>query len=341
MEEEDRGRVWRLYGWYSALMACSSCVGAVTWSARMMFFENNFKGNVSSDRVQKASLLALACSWRAAFNVAYDIEFLCLSAAILMVLDRMSAFAAPQGSRLHKRWAAAGRIVMAVVVLGNAVGLAASAPGTVHIQNAAEALSTASAYYTANNTKDGDDFFSLSEEELQRGDSIVSVQLFCEVAVRLLIVFAFVAVGVLSARRVNSTLLGVDAASAAASAAAATGRALRLRMVGTTTFVFVTFVVRAVFCTMFAVAYQLRDIGKKCRSESSACDSSCYNVYSLITQWMIYTPEVGLITVLVSSPLALLVALWGMTPKATLYLMKSRKRDRILPGLPVESVPLQ
>ena len=27
MQEEDRGRVWRLYGWYSALMTCGSCVG--------------------------------------------------------------------------------------------------------------------------------------------------------------------------------------------------------------------------------------------------------------------------------------------------------------------------
>jgi len=47
-----------------------------------------------------------------------------------------------------------------------------------------------------------------------------------------------------------------------------------------------------------------------------------------LSKWMFYTPEFQLVIVLVSSPLALLVALWGMTSKATLQLMKSsQERD--------------
>jgi hypothetical protein len=46
---------------------------------------------------------------------------------------------------------------------------------------------------------------------------------------------------------------------------------------------------------------------------------------------MNYTPEFQLMIVLVSSPLALLVALWGMTPKATLQLMKSKERETLVP----------
>ena len=46
---------------------------------------------------------------------------------------------------------------------------------------------------------------------------------------------------------------------------------------------------------------------------------------------MAYTPEFQLMIVLVSSPLALLVALWGMTPKTTLQLMKSSKRQALFP----------
>ena len=60
----------------------------------------------------------------------------------------------------------------------------------------------------------------------------------------------------------------------------------------------------------------------------------------LITQWMAYTPEFQLMIVLVSSPLALLVALWGMTPKATLQLMKSSKRQDLVSLQPVKSVSL-
>ena len=53
------------------------------------------------------------------------------------------------------------------------------------------------------------------------------------------------------------------------------------------------------------------------------CIRDSYNTYTHITRWMIYTPEFQLAIVLVSSPLALLVALWGMTTKATLQLMSS------------------
>ena len=49
-------------------------------------------------------------------------------------------------------------------------------------------------------------------------------------------------------------------------------------------------------------------------------------MYAHLLNWMIYTPEFQLVVVLVSSPLALLVALWGMTSKATLQLMKSNTR---------------
>jgi hypothetical protein len=128
---------------------------------------------------------------------------------------------------------------------------------------------------------------------------------------------------VLSARRVSSRLLGVDAASAAA----ATGRALRWRMLGTTVFVFVAFLIRSVLSIMIAVAFQLRDLDKKCPESVSYCDASCYNVYAHITGWKSYTPEFESTIVLISSPVALLVALWGMTSNATLQLMKSSGQE--------------
>ncbi len=84
-------------------------------------------------------MTALSHSWAAVFNVTYAIEFMCLSAAKLVALDRMSTCAAGQDEVAMKRWAAGGRMVMAVVVLGNAVGLAANiaAAVAVHVQKAA------------------------------------------------------------------------------------------------------------------------------------------------------------------------------------------------------------
>ncbi len=211
---------------------------------------------------------------------------------------------------------------MAAVVLGNAVGLAANAAAAVYYQSAAQAASTSSAAYAANNIEDGDYFVSLSHQEALRGGSSLSVQLFCEVVVLLLIVVAFVAAGVLSARRVSSRLLHVDAASAAA----ATGRAIRWRMLGTTAFVFAAFLLRSVFSTMYAVSFLLRDAPADC---PGFCDPSCRNVYGIIQYWMAYTPEFQLIVMLMSSPAALLVALWGMTTKLAVRLMNSSKQANI------------
>jgi hypothetical protein len=61
-------------------------------------------------------------------------------------------------------------------------------------------------------------------------------------------------------------------------------------------------------------------------------------VYVHIVQWMAYTPEFQLLIVLVLSPLALLVALWGMTSNATLHLMKSSQREALLSLKPAKSV---
>jgi hypothetical protein len=312
----------------------------------MMLQVNGFKGGHPREHLltaaQKWLLLANGNSWRAAFTVTYAIEFLCLSAAKLMVLDRMAVFAAPQGSRLQKLWALAGRVVMAVVVLGNAVGLAANAAAAVHYQKAAQAMSAASAYNAFNDTETRT-LYSLSKQELQRGGSISSVQSFCEVAVLLLIVVAFAVVGVLSARRVSASLLGVDAASPEA----ATGRAIRRRMIGTTAFVFLTSVLRAAFSTMNAVANQWRDVvlssyPKPCLDDTAyLCGSNCRNEYALMLNWMSYTPEFQVLIVLVSSPVSLLVALWGMTSNATLQLMKSSQRQALLSLKPMKSALLK
>ena len=90
---------------------------------------------------------------------------------------------------------------MAVVVLGNTVGLAANIAAAVHFQRAAEAVSTSSALFAANSTKAARESVSLSQTEVQLSLSIAAVQSFCEVVVLLLIVAAFVVVGVVCARR--------------------------------------------------------------------------------------------------------------------------------------------
>jgi hypothetical protein len=297
----------------------------------MKSLENLFQGDDAADRSELAaqySFLAQSRSWAAVFFVTYAIDFLCLSAAKLMVLDRMSGFAAGQGDGRRTRWVVGGRVVMAVVVLGNAVGLAANVAAAVQFQRAAEAAGAASALFAAGRTQEASEFVVLLLTEVQLAASISAVQSFCEVAVLLLIVAAFVVAGVACARVIRSRLLAVDAASvpsAVGNYVHFVGRELRQRVVVTTAVVFVAFVLRSVQSTMAAVARQLQDIERKCPEVMSFCDASCYNVFSHMTYWLLFTPEFQITVVLISSPLALLAALWGVTSSSTLKLFTSSK----------------
>ena len=101
-------------------------------------------------------------------------------------------------------------------------------------------------------------------------------------------------------------------------------------MVITTAVVFVAFVLRSVQSTMLAVSRQLQDGAdglRRCPGMTTLCDPSCFNVFTHINQWAGNTPEFQVTVVLVSSPLTLLVALWGMTSKQTLHAMKSNQQE--------------
>ena len=149
MDGEGRRGVWRLYGLFSGLMLCGSCFGAAAWGAWMQNLVLNFNvnNNPSSTltNAQHYSIVAQCQRWIAAFAVTYAMEFLCLSAAKLMVLDRMMEFAMPKGAGVWRRWVVGGRVVMAAVVAGNVVGLGGNVAAAVYFQRTAEYSSAASA----------------------------------------------------------------------------------------------------------------------------------------------------------------------------------------------------
>ena len=176
------GVVWLLYGWFSGLILCGSCFIVVTWTARMMILVNYYKGDdlePQGDELQYSDFLLISYNLNPIFIVPCAIELLCLSAARLMVLERRSEFAAGQDEGTRKRRAAGGRIVMAVVVLGNAVGLAANVAAAVHYRKAAVRASEAYAYFAANDTVDGQKSKGKIFEKAEFAGIISSVQLFC------------------------------------------------------------------------------------------------------------------------------------------------------------------
>jgi hypothetical protein len=316
MEEEDRRQVWELYGWFSGLMCLGSVLGAVTWGAWMQVLValfNGFTPGLTPAQIQ--SLNGQVQYWASAFYVTYAMEFLCLSVAKLLVLDCMADFELAKGGGMRRLLAVGGRVVMAVVVVGNAAGLCGNVAAAVYSKEAGDLNMASSSAFTANNTGAGNKLNNIAIQKTTVANQVGSVQQFCEVAVLLIIILAFAVVGIACARRVSSALRNMKDAQRDG----AGGRQLRQRIVGTAAFVFVTFLLRAVFATMYALANGLQTVGVGC---TSACDPSCNNVWSLIQVWLTYTPEFQLSVVLISSPLALLVALRGMTSKRALQAMK-------------------
>ncbi len=311
--------MWVLYGWFSGLMCVGSVFGAVTWAFWMQSLVATFSvvtPGLTPAQIQ--SLYAHEEYWVAAFLVPYAIEFLCLSVAKLMVLNRMADFALAmaEGDGISRRLAVGGRVVMAAVVVGNVAGLCANVAAAVYIKKAGDFSSAAAAAFTANNTDAGNNYNNEADQMISVSNDGSSVQNFCEVAVLLFVILAFAVVGIASARRLSSALRLRDLNDEHGAA----GRQLRRQIVGTAAFVFVTFLLRAVFSIMNALANALQNNDANC---ASPCGIPCNNVYTLMQTWLLFTPEFQLIVVLISSPLALIVALWGMTSERTLQHMRS------------------
>jgi hypothetical protein len=329
--EEGRRLVWRLYGWFSGLMMCGSCVGTLTWAAYMQVVVNDYIGvkDTTLQLSQRFFFWSISDRWKSIFYVTYSIEFLCLSVAKLLVLDRMSEFVVNHSAR--KLWVAGRRIVLAAVVAGNAVALAANIAASIHRYRRADLLMSVSSELTANVIVTESKYAQVADE-LQLALFISSVQEFSEAVVLLLIVLSFAVVGIACARRITSAFSGVDAADPIMSA----GRELRRQILYTTAVTFVTFVIRSVYSIMFAVASNFQDfsnMGSKCL-DRSVCDS-CFNVFNHMYWWMFRTPEFLLVIVILSKPLPLLIALWGMTTgrMRRVFVVNERKLADVRGGL--------
>jgi hypothetical protein len=319
--------MWRLYGWFTCLMCLGCIAGAVAWAAYMQYLAIFFAA-VKAESIKSAAWFqrqqAAAGYWNAAFLVVYPFEFLLLSVTKLLVLDRMIFFAAaaaaePSPSSMERtrqeprpgRLALAGRIVMIAVVAGDCIGIFGNVASAVYWVQGADRHSEASAAFAGNLTTEAAAYLSAALQKNELGEKFSTIQKFSEVVVLLLIVVAFAVVAAVCSRRIT--------AAVNCSADLAAAQRVRLQILGTAAVVFVTFLLRSVFSIMFAVADALQnDSEADC---SGLCDG-CKNVYAHIQAWVHYTPVFRLCIILISSPLALLVALWGMTSDRTLQLMR-------------------
>jgi hypothetical protein len=297
MSKENKKRVWKLYGWLCALTAIGSCVGIITYVAKMQQLAHELtRSDLAEQRAKKPSSenpdvdwhRAQQTRWNAVYVVSDAAEFLFLTSANLLVLDRMSDFAIPDATLRASdmmRWKRWGKGIMAAVVIGNLIGLAANAAAAHYYVLAYSVIMRSYSVQVANG---GNRTSSSLVEELrtQRKDlddtayEIVSVQLFCEASVLLLVVAVFFVVGTMCRRRLKAIMQKMLDSGARASASAE-GAHLNKQLVITTGFVFVTFLIRTVYAFMQALANKLSNLDTLCPGNTVGfCNPECYNMWS-------------------------------------------------------------
>jgi hypothetical protein len=297
---EDRQGLWHLYGLFTGLSCLGSILGAMSLASNMQASVNLY----TNDRINYRY-------WQAAHDFFYGASTPFMVAAKLMVLDRMSEFAVPKQHSMSKHLSIVGRVSIAVTALAGIVNLGANICATVFAVDIGNSLSSGA---TSNSTYVKD---KIAQRELAD-----AVQYSFDIVRLVVCVVAFAVVGILCAHRVRTamkTLRQTDSAS---------GKRLLLQIVFTTFFVFATSLLRA--------SYSIWQANAEFNSNEDSCNSkficsSCHNDEQLMLVYELYTPEIYAIVELISYPVTLLVALWGMTSERILRLMKNRQ-DSLIAG---------
>jgi hypothetical protein len=323
MQEGNRRMVWRFYGWFCGLMCLGAVSGAVAWLAYMQNLVALFNQRRHADKFERAAWDAKGQYWTSIHYVTYSIEFLCLSVAKLLILDRMVEFSMSNTDNgLQKRVDLMQRFVLATVVAGNIVSLCANIAAAQHMIEAHDFNNFASKNQV---NPEATDYLKRAVERGETASKAMSVQQVFEVAVLIIIIISFIAVGIASARRLRSALQSLNKEQEAA------GRHMQRQIIGTIAFVFVTFILRAVLSIMTFVANALQNDHYDEKCDNNYCDPKCYNEFAMMQFWLKLTPEFTLTVHLISSPLTMLVCLWGMTSKRALHLMTiGSKRESIV-----------
>jgi hypothetical protein len=322
LDDIARQLVWPLYGRFTGLMFVGSCFGSIAWLCNMQTFAFNFHAtSLRNDdakqlQVQIQTAYAQQSAWQAAFLVFYAMDFLFLSSAQLLILHRMLGFIGHVTTSLNifQQSVDVARMVMTIVVVGNVIGLLSNVVAAAFSARASALNLEAAAAWEANptNTTKFVDLVIQYGTQYQNLARAQSVQQFSEVLVLLMIILAFSASGALAIKRLR----------ASAKATGSAGARLQRKILGTVAVVFCSFLLRTIFSIMNAVSNALQNNQVDC-SGQYLC-SPCYNVYTNMQVWFSFTPEFQLVVILISSPMASLVALWGMTSDRAKRLLATR-----------------
>jgi hypothetical protein len=156
----------------------------------------------------------------------------------------------------------------------------------------------------------------------------------CEICSLVIMLVSFLAAGVLCIRRFfqgSKNLVSLakfyKRSTEVISEAGRKNDKVRLQITVTVTTVFVTFLMRCVYAVALAVSRRGRirtpwKTDPECPPSSSIFCDSCQEVGLIVQSWLWLCPAFSFTVFLLSSPVTILVSLWGMTTESMLNNMK-------------------
>jgi hypothetical protein len=287
---------------------------------------------------RETPLLPQGLRWLIVHEITYPFAFTALCCSKLLVLSRLMDFSKLTHVGRASRWLYAGRVLVAVIVCGNLVGLGCNVAASVFFFRAADVRQSMASYVNISDPRERVQFLELqakANNAMNSGAQLAAVHAGCETILLLLIVIAVSVVGAACVHRIRATMRALShtrksillpsAAQTADPAArrpfnanddplSSAARHLKLQIGGTCAVIFVSFVIRAFYATMFTLATALASNANDCPAGiwKNRC-TDCYNIWYYVLLWLLYTPGLYFCVALVALPLALLVALWGMT----------------------------
>ena len=334
--------MWKLYGIFTALLCVGSFVGSVAFAANMKYRNLFIQFSIELKKVGLPAYLAsdlgrislyayYGLLWQIAYNVLYPIELAFLSFAKLLALDRMVNLAKfRQTPSLQLHVSRASRAVVLLVVCINAVSIAGGIVTAVNLQTTANLYAAVIAKYNANPGLST--ALEIELVDLPKGDADYHmynknslVQFFSEVALLALLIAVFVVTGIVCIRRALALVIAPSDTELEENR-----QALLRRIGGTVLAIAVSFLLRIVYAILSSMAnlwmYKnltpqqlgallivgLTDTSKLVSQLQSSSPSSDLNCLFLAI-YLFKNPEFQILVILLSSPVTLLVALWGMT----------------------------
>jgi hypothetical protein len=283
------------------------------------------------------SLNAESRYYTTAEYIFYPFEMASVILALMLVLHRVKGFAFGTHQARTEQQQRVKRIVvrsfvgaiLSLIVLSICSCFAASA----YFHKGASLNAAAASAFALDDAAEGNELRQEARETQSRGDAVIAIARWADVCMLLMTVAAFVAMTVLCSKVFAAALRTLFAAEkkmtemmetspgpAAAGSiaqgrklivdASNEGRVLKRKIITTFTFAFLSLILRTVLTLIYALASSGQNNSNTCAFSYCA---TCKNVWSNVHGWLLYTPSFQMIAVLVSSPVAMMVSLWGMS----------------------------